>query len=177
MSTFLENRQMVFISAVDASGVGDVAVENVDLTGMCWFPIRAVLQITETVAGTGSDDITVALKWRPTPGSASGAVTFGTFTVADGLAADTTHYVNLLNQPGTSTSVVSAGATTGGGIGGSTRYEAKDESTFHFGPGGDLQVDITIADNNAGIFNLWLEVGVLGAYDGQGDVDSELTVS
>lgn len=176
MSTRYENRQMVYIGQVDASGVGDVAFEQADLTGMSWFPIRAVFQVTETVAGTDSDDITVALKWRPTPGSATGAVTFGTVTIVDGTAADAILEANLLDQPGTTTAVQAAGLTSGG-IGGENRYTTTDESTFHFGPGGDVQVDITIADNNAGIFELWLEVGVLGAHDGGQAADSVLTVS
>jgi hypothetical protein len=120
---------------------------------------------------------TVTVTWRPTPGSATGAVTLGTFVVPASVAAGA-RLTYSLNRNAESTATIGAAAPTGVyGIGGSFRYPG--DALPVCGPGGEFLFSDS-GSSTAGQYNIWIEYEPLSLANANGtasDTNSGVTVT
>lgn len=136
-------------------GADDVADDDQgrDIFGQVMIVRGVFLHVIETQS---AHDEVITLKWRPTPGSATGSVDCGTFTVPSGITAGTRARADFY-QPAvnTATTVQSASPTSGYGIGGVLRNVG--DSDVIIGPGGEFLLS-DVGSSTAGQYNVWLRV-------------------
>jgi hypothetical protein len=144
------SRQVAFLGAVTVSGTTALeANTNPILTSP--FVIQRVLARVTTALTTNPAAMT--FKWRPTPGSASGEITLGTFSIPVS-SINALFAWDFMRSEGSETVVGAAGALGGYGYGGSIRYEGADLNIV--GPGGGFHL-VSDGGPGAGAVDFFIE--------------------
>jgi len=114
---------------------------------------RVLMHVVETFS---AHDEVVTLQWRPTPGSATGEIDLGVYTIPASTTAADFLVADFNANPNTSeTSIIAASQYTQGGIGGSGSVASGADVVF--GPGGEFQLS-DVGSGTAGQVNVYLEV-------------------
>ena len=144
------SRQVAFLGEVTVSGTTALeAATNPILTSP--FVIQRVVARVTTATTVAASEMT--LTWRPTPGSATGAITLGTFSVPVAAIQSILAW-DFMKSDGSETVVGAAGALGGYGYGGSKRFEGADLNIA--GPGGALHL-VSDGGATAGALDFFIE--------------------
>lgn len=145
-------RQPVFLGAVTVSGTTALEANTNDVSPSPFIVKRVVARVTTGVTAAAA---AMTLTWRPTPGSATGAITIGTFSIPVA-AANALFAWDMIVEGGSTTTIGAASDTSGYGMGGSSRYEAEDFATKIVGPGGGFHL-VSDGASSAGVCDFWVE--------------------
>lgn len=167
----LGQRRSAYLGSLDISGANNLDNEVSDVLASPFIVKRVFLQVTTAATGATSSQLTVT--WRPTPGSATGALTIGVITVP-AIAVDLKANADMYQSVGDSTVISAGGQTSQYGIGGQKTYDTQEDIIC--GPGGEIRV-ASDGGLDAGVVGVWVEVMPLPFNGAEVEDVTELTVS